>query len=98
MLRVVVLWMYCCVVSTVWASSFISDSKLHHQILHSANTSDARNVSATQRSLVVYRLKEITGDESLDVVENNIKIFSAAVQSHSATASHQAFTFSVSSE
>eukprot|EP00598_Pedospumella_elongata_P013970 CAMPEP_0185013418 /NCGR_PEP_ID=MMETSP1098-20130426/98793_1 /TAXON_ID=89044 /ORGANISM="Spumella elongata, Strain CCAP 955/1" /LENGTH=643 /DNA_ID=CAMNT_0027542485 /DNA_START=142 /DNA_END=2071 /DNA_ORIENTATION=- len=53
--------------------------------------SDGRSVPATQRSLVIYRLGEITDGESLDVIENNIKIFSAAVLSHSATASHQAF-------
>eukprot|EP01032_Pedospumella_encystans_P022417 gene22417-25395_t len=53
--------------------------------------SNGRSVPATQRSLVIYRLGEITEVESLDVIENNIKIFSAAVQSHSATASHQAF-------
>ena len=69
----------------------MNDTSLHTRISLSINNFDAKKVPLNQRSLVIYRIGELSEGDSFEVAENNVKIFAAAVQSHSATASHQAF-------
>lgn len=55
-------------------------------------TSDtALHISDTKRSLVLVHVGIMSAENSMDVMVNNIKMFSAAVSYHSTTAAQQAF-------
>lgn len=78
-----------CVLS--WANLLVNDTSLHTRLLASINRFDAQKVAINKRSLAIYRIGDILEDHSFEVAENNVKIFSAAVRAHSASAQHQAF-------
>lgn len=67
------------------------DSLLQQKVLEYASALDAKQVAVESRSLVVYHVGNVTSEDSLDVLVNNVKFFASAVAQHSEVASHHAF-------
>lgn len=72
-------------------SSFVNESSLEPRVKYEANMMEQNNIPVTKRSLVIYHLGELSSEESIDVAENNVKLFTAAVIAHTSAARHSAF-------
>jgi len=69
----------------------MNDTALHSRVSSSVSNFDAKKVPLNQRSLVIYRIGELSTEDSFEVAENNVKLFAAAVRLHTSSASHKAF-------
>lgn len=83
---------FACILSaaTAW-STFVNESTLHLRVKDEIKSWDDNSIPISRRSLVVYHLGELTSEESIDVAENNVKLFTAAVLVHTSSAHHKAF-------
>lgn len=75
---------------SVCIPNLVDETDLVTKVTSSLAAYDARNVTVGRRSLVIYHVGENQHFESLDVAENNIKLFVSAIEQHSTNAEHQA--------
>jgi len=71
--------------------TFLNETSLQQEVLLNLKVLNSEGVGMERRSLVVYRIGETSNEDSLDVIVNNVRIFSAAVEAHNSSAHHQAF-------
>lgn len=75
----------------VQAAKFLEDSALQLTVLQAISKFDEAGTSSLHRSLSIYNIDQKIAEDSPDITENNIKLFFAAVASHTTTVNHQAF-------
>jgi hypothetical protein len=89
-----ILLLACCyaVLLSLCQSHFDSDSELQLRILQKVAGFERDRIPPAKRSLSIYYVANPTPEEdSIGVLENNVKIFAGSVRSHSPEAAHHAF-------
>lgn len=71
--------------------NLVDETDLTSKVLRTIVQLDSNNVAIARRSLVLYHVGEPQQSESLDLAENNLKLFVSAIKQHSNTAEHQAY-------
>jgi hypothetical protein len=86
-LQVVAVWF-----AVAWsAGPFLDDAALQLKVLDYIATMDSENVHPSHRALAIYHLGSPSHDDSIDVAENNVKLFMSAVKQHSGNSTYRAF-------
>jgi len=69
----------------------VNETTIQMRVKEELKLWDEGSVPLSRRSIVVYHLGELSNEESIDVAENNVKVFTAAVLAHTNSAHHRAF-------
>jgi hypothetical protein len=79
---------FLCIAWCLAAAHFDSDAQVQLKVLQAIARLESDNVPVGKRALSIYYLSNaISEEDSIDVIENNLKIYASAVQQHNSSES-----------